>query len=181
MIGPWPASANFFQRLFDLDGDVVEAARRGSCPHCGGSLDRADYPRKARGIPPESEPLFAKRFSVCCRREGCRRRLTPESVRFFGRRVYAGAVFVMACVAQALAVTRRTLRRWRRWWSDAFPGTPFWRIARARLMPPVDESRLPASLLERFAVTVAEDDVLVAMLRFVAPASAARASFAMGP
>lgn len=181
MIGSWGTSAKFFQRLFDADRDLVESARRGGCPRCRGRLDRADYPRKARGVPVEAEELFAKRFSLCCRNEGCRRRLTPESLRFFGRRVYAGAAFVMACVAHTLVIAGRTLRRWRHWWSRAFPATPFWRTARARLMPPVDETQLPATLLDRFAATAAGDDALIAMLRFVAPASVARATFAMGP
>jgi hypothetical protein len=30
--------------------------------------------------------------------EGCRTRLTPVSVRFLGRRVYLGAIVLLACV-----------------------------------------------------------------------------------
>ena len=61
----------------------------------------------------------------------------------------------------------RTLQRWRAWWLGTFPQTVFWRGARARLVPTVDETRLPASLLERF--TERGDDGLVACLRFLAP------------
>jgi hypothetical protein len=41
---------------------------------------------------------FDRRFSLCCGREGCRRRATPPSVRFLGRRVYVGAVVIVASV-----------------------------------------------------------------------------------
>ena len=45
--------------------------------------------------------------------------------------------------------------------------SPFWQIARAAFMPPVDQARLPATLLERFTGDVREQ--LIALLRFLAP------------
>src|SRR4249919_1425522 len=48
-----------------------------------------------------------------------------------------------------------------------FTATPFWRIARARLMPPVDHDRLPVALIERFTGDGAEP--LIALLRFLGP------------
>ena len=65
-------------------------------------------------------------------------------------------------------VDRRTVERWRTWWRDAFTATPFWRIARARFMPPADEARLPGELLQRFAGNSLTQR-LVALLRFLAP------------
>ncbi len=75
------------------------------------------------------------RFSLCCAREGCRRRHTPPSVRFMGRRVYAGLVVVLVSamihglkpervqlLREALGIDRRTLERWRQWWLGLFRG-----------------------------------------------------------
>jgi hypothetical protein len=67
----------------------------------------------------------------------------------------------------ALPRIPHTVERWRVWWRDGFPATPFWQVARAALMPPIDPGRLPASLLERFI----DDDAdrLIALLRFIGP------------
>src|SRR3989304_4273818 len=75
----------------------VAPAARGAAGwrRCGGRLHRAHYPRKPRGGPAELEPGQERRLSFCCAREGCRRRTTPPSLRFLGRRVYFGPVFVL--------------------------------------------------------------------------------------
>jgi hypothetical protein len=41
-------------------------------------------------------------------------------------------------------INRRTVERWRTWWRDSFTTTPFWKVARAAFMPPVDPG-LPAA------------------------------------
>ena len=62
----------------------------------------------------------------------------------------------------------RTLARWRTWWRDAFPQTPFWTQGRGRFAPPVEPGPLPGALLERFrGATLA--DRLQALLTFLAP------------
>jgi hypothetical protein len=71
----------------------------------------------------------------------------------------------VAKLSQMFGVSRRTVVRWRTWWLIVFANSPFWQGARALVMPPVDEKRLPASLLERFAGSLAER--LVALLRFL--------------
>jgi len=66
------------------------------------------------------------RQSFCC--DQCRRRTTPESVRFLRRRVYPGFTMVLLSGMQSgvtdnlmnelrlhLGVARRTLQRWRHW------------------------------------------------------------------
>ncbi len=53
-----------------------------------------------------------------------------------------------------------------------FPATPFWQVARAAFVPPIDHERLPASLLERF--TGDDADRLVALLRFIGPVTGGR-------
>jgi hypothetical protein len=175
MIHAWPPGAKFFEGLLENDARELVRAQQGGCPWCGERLDRADFPRKPRGVPPAWEASFSRRFSLCCSREGCRKRLTPPSVRFLGRRVYAAVVVLAASLSAlvAIAVPERTLRRWSAWWGGAFTESAFFRTARARLMPPVDVTRLPRSLVERFAA--AEPSVDLALLKalvFVSPLSA---------
>lgn len=162
------------------DGELAEEARARGCP-CGGKLHSARYPRKPRGrLSAEVRGEFTRRESLCCEREGCRRRTTPPSVRFLGRRVYVAAVVVLvsamtggvtvrraAAMEALVGVSLSTLQRWRRWWLRSFPKTVFWKAARGRLVPPVDEGRLPASLVERFDDT--SGDGLLRCLRFLAP------------
>lgn len=132
----------------------------GGCPACGGPLHRGDYERKPRGalVAPEGESSV-RRFSLCCGREGCRKRATPPSLRFLGRRVYLGAVVILASlVAQALGgasalrratgVPARTARRWLSWWRGPFIGTEVFVALRARLVG-VAAGELPASLVGR--------------------------------
>lgn len=167
---------NFLAALSELDQQVAARVQRAGCPHCGGRLDRADYDRKPRGggLVPEAE-AWTRRLSLCCSREGCRRRSTPPSVRFLGRKVYAEVVVLLACVraaslerqavASGTGVPARTVRRWLSWWRMVFVASAFWADSRARLMPPVEECRLPGSLLERFPVGSAVLDVA----RFIGP------------
>jgi len=161
----WRPETSFFRDLVEADLRLTEKLRKGRCPHCGGRLDRADYPRKPRGELDRAARIMEIRFSLCCAREGCRKRLTPPSLRFLGRKVYYGAWLLVVSAAwlcgvllgrQIRGVPRRTVRRWQQWWQGGFLTTELWRVQRARLMPPVDELRLPLSLLERFADTPVE-------------------------
>jgi hypothetical protein len=153
----------FFVLLQEIDRDLARTARAQSCPYCGSRLHFARYPRKPRGAPPDLPEDYERRESLCCAADGCRRRVCPPSLRFFGRRLYLGPVFVLACVLvhgitdkraaalhELVGVSIRTLARWRRWWLISFPHTVFWNAACARFMPSVDEAALPSSLLERF-------------------------------
>ena len=92
----------FDDKLLELlaaeDARVARITKAAGCPRCGGRLDRADYPRKPRGGP---EGTAERRLSFCCCRDGCRRRATPPSLVFLGRRVYLG----MAVLLETLAMT----------------------------------------------------------------------------
>ena len=169
------ADQELFQLLEKVDTDLTEEARAKGCLPCGGKLHRADYDRKPRG-----GPQWDVRFSLCCARAGCRRRLTPPSVRFMGRRVYAGLVVVLVsamrhglkperveCLREALGIDRRTLERWRQWWLVTFVESSFWREVRARFMPPLGLQTMPLSLCESFAVE--RRDRLLELLKFLAP------------
>jgi hypothetical protein len=161
--------------LEEVDRDLAEAARAAGCLECGGVVHRADYARKPRG-----GPQWDTRDSFCCDVEGCRRRVTPPSVRFLGRRVYVGFVVVLVAamhhglsrerveaIRETLGVDVRTLARWRAWWLDTFVQSSFWQDARARFMPPLKEASLPWSLCEFYRVE--RRDRLLDLLRFLAP------------
>lgn len=167
----------FLSRLVELDEQITEQVRQAGCSRCGGRLDRADYARKPRGgVAALAAETWLKRFSLCCSREGCRRRSTPPSVRFLGRKVYVEVTVLLACLASTSgdpsrepappsAAPVRTVRRWLTWWRTVFVASTFWSDARARLLPPVIEPQLPGSLLTRFSAASG----LVEMARFIAP------------
>ena len=171
---------SLYDVLLTFDHDLAAEARAAGCS-CGGVLHSARYPRKPRGGPDVLGPEYGTRLSFCCAAEGCRRRVTPPSVRYLGRRVYLGAVVVLVTAMRAgitarraaqvrewLGVSARTLARWRRWWHETFVASPFWQGAKGRFAPPVEPRALPAALLERFAGDHLRDR-LVAVLHFVAP------------
>ena len=175
---------NFYDLLFRLDEDLAGEVRRAGCA-CGGVLHSARYPRKPRGMRTALGEAYETRLSFCCAREGCRRRITPASVRFLGRRVYLGAVVVLATalchgpsrvrlaqLREWFGVSIRTLNRWRKWWREVFVCTPFWRTAKGRFVPPLQSRALPAGLLERFAGTEMPRP-LIELLRFLTPLTVA--------
>ena len=170
-----PADQQLHQLLEKVDWDLAEQAHQQGCLFCGGKLHRADYDRKPRG-----GPEWDYRYSFCCAREGCRRRRTPESVRFMGRRVYAGLVVVLvsarvhglkpervARLREALGIERRTLERWHQWWRVTFVESSFGRAARARFLPPLCPRTRPGLLGLSFQVQ--RRDRRLALLRFLAP------------
>ena len=174
------ADSSLYVFLFQLDEDIAADCRRGGCP-CSGSLHSAKYPRKPRGLPPGLEDKYDSRFSFCCNREGCRRRSTPASFRFLGRKVFVAAVVVLvsalrhgatpkraAMLRELVGVSRRTVERWREWWQDGFVRSPFWKAVRGRLKTPVDREALPLSLLNAFSGQE-EKDRLISLLRLLLP------------
>ena len=167
-----------FDALIAIDQDLAATAQAGGCRRCPGRLHHGDYPRKSRGGPADLPIAYEKRTSFCCAR--CRKRLTPPSVRFLGRKVYLGVVVLLACVLRQgptpwrvarlrdeLGVSAETLARWHRWWRDAFVHTAFWKAARARFAPAIEEVGLPRNLVERF--TGDGFAQVVAALRFLSP------------
>jgi hypothetical protein len=175
------ADAKFHDLLLAFDTDLAAIARAGRCVVCRSPVHSGNYRRKLRG--PLARRLGEEhcwRFSLCCSRDGCRKRKKPPSLRFLDRKAYLGAMVVLvaamqhgatamriAKLSQMFGVSRRTVARWRTWWLTIFANSPFWQGARALVMPPVEEKHLPATLLERFAGSLEER--LVALLRFLAP------------
>jgi hypothetical protein len=157
-----PQDASFWRFLFSIDQDLAETARQKACP-CGGRLHRANYPRKPRGGSDDLPEEYGHRLSFCCDRDGCRKRSTPPSVRFLGRKVYLASVVVLvsamrqsptprqiAHLTRVFGASRRTIARWRDFWQELFPRSPFWKIARGRLAPVIEVDLLPRALTEAF-------------------------------
>jgi hypothetical protein len=181
-----PRDASFWLFLFSVDQDLAETARKEGCP-CGGCLHRANYPRKPRGGPEDLPEQYRRRLSFCCDRDGCRKRVTPPSVRFLGRKVYLGAVVVLVAamrqgpsprrvreLSALFGADRRTIARWQVLWREHFPQTPFWKVARGRLVPAIEIVTLPRSLLEAFVHNDDDQEGWGRLLRFLSPITLTR-------
>jgi hypothetical protein len=159
MFGEFRFGSEFLEALTAVDASITARVQSAGCRFCGGPLHRGDYPRKPRGgLVAAAAEAFERRFSLCCGREGCRHRSTPPSVRFLGRRVYVGAVVVVASVValahafasaghRATGVPARTLRRWLRWWRGPFVASPVFVEVSAHFVLGLERCLLPASLL----------------------------------
>ena len=99
-------SGSFWAFLLSIDKDLAECARQKGCS-CGGRLHCANYPRAPRGGPDHLPEEYRCRFSFCCDRDGCRRRMTPPSVRFLGRKVYLGAMVILISAMRQGPTPRR--------------------------------------------------------------------------
>ncbi len=174
----------FYDLLLGFDRQMAEAAHAGRCPKCGAALHWGSWERKPRGGSVDLEPLHRLRFSLCCAADGCRKRETPGSLRFLGRKVYFGAMVVLISAMQSglnpermkrlkalVGVSRRTVLRWRDWWHTVFAMSPYWRAHRG-LAPSAGTMDLPASLLKSFAGATLER--LILMLRFLVPITTGR-------
>ena len=181
-----PPSATFWPFLVTIDQDLAEITKKQGCP-CGGRLHRADYPRQLR---PDSAALpdtYKTRFSFCCDRDGCRKRATPPSVRFLGRKMYVGALVVLISamrhgpsprrvreLSALFGVDRRTIARWQEFWREYFPQTHFWKAAGVRLALFIDLATLPLSLLTAFVSGDLDHDGWGRLLRFLSPITTGR-------
>jgi len=176
----------FYRLLLRFDEDLAAVARVLGCWRCGRRLHVADYARKPRGVPPGLGERYHERLSFCCSDRQCRKRRTPASLRFLGGKVYLAAVVVLVSVMRCgaspvrmrrlhelVGVSRRTVARWRVWWTQALPDTRLWQAAAGMLMPPVLRAELPASLLERFAGDAQAQ--LLGLLRWLGPITAGAA------
>ena len=159
------------------DEDFAKECREGGCRICGGVLHSAKYKRQPLG--PKEVAGWDRRHSFCCAEEGCRKRHTPPSVRFLGRKVYVGVVVVLVSammhgakphrverLRQVLGINEKTLKRWRAWWLETFVESGFWRGARGHFMPTVDEKIMPLSLVEAFG---ANRGGLLKLMEFLSP------------
>src|SRR6516162_3394459 len=123
-------SGSFWSFLLSIDKDLADSTRKQGCS-CGGRLHCANYPRAPRGGPDHLPEEYRCRFSFCCDRDGCGKRMTPPSVRFLGRKVYLGGMVILISamrqgptprrvheLARLFGVDRATVARWQAFWRD---------------------------------------------------------------
>jgi hypothetical protein len=181
-----PRGTKLWSFLLSIDQDIAQRTRQAACPCCGDRLDCANYPRRPRGCRESLPEQYSRRLSFCCDRDGCRKRVTPPSVRFLGRKVYLAAIVVLVTamrqgptprrvceLSRLIGADRATIARWQGFWREHFPQTPFWKLSRGRLVPTFDVTLLPRSLLEAF---VRADDPCPgwgSLLRFLSPITTA--------
>jgi hypothetical protein len=174
----------FYELLLGFDRQIADTAHADRCPKCGAALHWGSWERKPRGGPAGLDPRHRLRFSLCCAADGCRKRETPGSLRFLGRKVFFGAIVVLISAMQSglnptrmrrlkelFGVSRRTVLRWRDWWHTVFTMSPFWR-AHGALAPAANTADLPASLLQSFDGTTERQ--LISLLRFLVPITTGR-------
>jgi hypothetical protein len=172
---------SFWLFLLSVDRDLAVTIHKSACP-CGGCLHFANYWRKPGGGPRDLPKECRLRYSFCCDRDGCRKRVTPPSVRFLGRKVYLGAVVILVAamrqgpsprrvreLSKLFNADRRTITRWQVFWREHFPETSFWKIERARFVPAVDVAVLPRSLLDAFVGSDGDREDWKRLLVFLSP------------
>jgi hypothetical protein len=176
-------ASDLYSNLFQVDKELADKTREKGCPHCGGTLHSANYPRQLKGCGLLTVDTKIIRFSFCCATDGCRRRVTPPSVRFFGRKRYMAMVLVLISsilhkltrqgakeLKKLAGVSYRTLFRWKAWWQNSFSITQFWKYNKAFYMPPLSTDRLCSDLVESFT---ANNEVtgMMRLLKFLSPLS----------
>lgn len=166
--------------LTDIDVELAAAVRKRRCPHCGGPLHDGSYQRK----PKNAETLFGNevvwRQSLCCGREGCRKRTLPPSCIFQGARWYAKAIILVAValksldnrtaeeVEEMLGVPTRTLREWIGYFRGEYLKTRDWLVRRLRLNAAVRNDHAVADVLRSYLDQAADvRQALVEFLRFM--------------
>jgi hypothetical protein len=183
MCHPYLADARLYSLLFKIDQDLAQKTKAACCIYCNAVLHVANYDRKPRGVVDQFKSTVSTRFSYSC--AVCRRRNTPPSVRFLGRKVYLGVVVVLitamrqglsppgeTVIKEKLGVDRKTVESWKQWWEEIFPKTDFWTEARRQLAFDLPARlNLPLSILNYFHVESCLDS-LCRCLRFLAPVSA---------
>jgi len=177
--------SKFVEFLLRADAEMAEEMRTAGCLRCGKALHLNSFPRKPRGMPPEWTGHFDYRLSFDC--SVCGKRHTSPSVRFFDRRVYVAFAVVLSCAVQTgltdfrmkalrrwIVVPRRTIERWRMWWSDIFAKSAFFKAERGRFKPAtIEDATLPGSLLLGFEGADLSSR-LQGLLCFLAPLSERR-------
>ena len=177
------SDSNFHLLLNKIDHEISEAARQKGCSYCGHSLHQADYPRSPAGLPAEFREHYNERHSLCC--DTCRKRTTPPSVRFFGRRWFPAPLFVLISILTigvnerrlsqvkrhfGISVSESTWKRWRRWWRELFLKTPFWQQAKGHVLIPIEETKsIPRALLSLFEGGL--ENKMRHLLKFLSPLS----------
>lgn len=116
-------SARWWRLLTFIDIAIAYQVKAKRCPLCGARLDSGHYCRKGYGRQDEEDDPSCMRLSWCCSRDGCRHRVAPPSVRFWGRTVYIGPVVLALASEPWKSANGEKLRQligcvgvtWKRW------------------------------------------------------------------
>ena len=151
------------------------------CPYCGGKLNWGNYIRKPRGAIAEAEKYLNKRFSLCCSK--CRKRVTPKTVRFLGRKVYVGAFVVLSSAKLEdytkvsaiinyfkfnLKISKKTLKRWQVWWKNEFLSSSLWMRERGKFHKDIESPLIVSYLVKSFSkINLYKYLILSKLLKFL--------------
>lgn len=177
-------NANFHALLVAIDQEFIHKAKQERCI-CGGKLHKAHYPRSPLGLPAQFRSMYEERYSLCC--VACRRRTTPPSVRFFGRRWFPAPLLVLISALSkgaserrcalvkrhfGITVSKSTWKRWCCWWRDSFTVTKFWQQSKGLLLTTlqITHRHFPRTLLDIFPGVLTEKIRL--LLHFLSPLTA---------
>ena len=154
--------AIFYNSLLALDRLIAEQVKQSRCQFCHSKLHQSHYLRKPRGVPEGTHSDYPIRFSYCCAQDGCRKRLTPPSMRFLSRKVYSSVVIFLVFLLKSktdelkveelnlllgTSLSVETVRRWRNFWVKQVSQSHTWK--RAAFSHDMAQT-LPASLLAQF-------------------------------
>lgn len=151
-----------FSLLYRIDKDLAAQHRLKRCSYCTGPLHQANYPRKPRGGPADLPEEYMIRHSLCCGRDGCRRRSLPPSCLFMDRRVYLSVVILVVMtlrqkrlqgdstkrLMKMFMINRKTLYRWIEYFREVFPHTEHWQSLRGQISGLVKNTYLPGDFVE---------------------------------
>lgn len=175
-------NASFHLLLTAIDEELAIQTKEQGCPHCGNPLHQANYPRSPLGLLRRFREYYNARFSLCC--NTCRKRTTPPSVRFFGRRWFPALLFMLISIlslginARRLEQVKRhlgvtlsesTWKRWRRWWRESFTDTRFWQQTQGIVVTTIIDSTssFPRVFLALFKGLLEEK--MCCLLRWLSP------------
>lgn len=174
--------SSFHAHLIKIDLELANSCAEKGCVCCGDKLHKCDYPRSPMGMPLAFRDQYSQRISFCC--SNCRKRTTPPSVRFFGRRWYPAPLFIfisiMVCGINkrrlaligkhfGISVRESTWRRWRKWWRDEFVVTKFWQHAKGQMSSAdkITQGILPRAIFNLYTGNI-EQKILL-FLPFLSP------------
>jgi hypothetical protein len=166
----------FISALIDFDSKESARLQSKGCSdsNCEGHLNVANYPRKPKDESGHRIPGLELRLSFCCNKEGCRKRHTPASICFLGRRVYLGIVVVLACALEQgltsfrekylsrINISRQVLHDWITWWREVFTQTSLWKTLKANFIH-AEVQNIPLDPMTALPGTV--DEQLMAWLK----------------
>lgn len=125
-------SEQLYNSFFEFDFLTAKSTQAAGCLFCTSHLNVSNYHRKPRAY---DRPVLA--FSFCCPSSNCRKRHSPSSIRFLGRKVYL-AFFILSALQNAQKhgvdkrVCRQTFSRWQAWFQQIKAHNTFLKIIKSR-------------------------------------------------